>query len=99
MVKRIDEVEFTIFDTETTGLSPDLGDRIVEIAAVRIKGDKVMGTFESLINPGRDVSEAAFSVNHISAEMLISAPRSQEIIPRFLDFIEGSCLCAYNAGF
>jgi DNA polymerase III epsilon subunit family exonuclease len=99
MIKRIDEVEFTIFDTETTGLSPDLGDRVVEIAAIRIKGDKVMGTFESLINPGRDISEAAFNVNHISARMLISAPRSQEIMPRFLDFIEGSCLCAYNAGF
>ena len=99
MYKTIEEAEFTIFDTETTGLSPACGDRIVEIAAVRIKGRKKIATFQSLVNPGRQISEAAFGVNHITEEMLKSAPSFEKIAPKFLDFIKDSLLCSYNAGF
>ena len=99
MPKSIDEIEFTIFDTETTGLSPQIGDRIVEIAAVRLKGKEKIATFQTLLNPGREIREAAFNVNHITPEMLKNAPCIEEIIIEFLDFIKGSCLCSYNAGF
>jgi DNA polymerase III epsilon subunit family exonuclease len=95
----IDEIEITIFDTETTGLEPASGDRIVEIAAVRFKGDKRISVFESLVDPGRPVSEAAFAVNRISSQMLKGAPKSDEVLPKFLDFIKGSCICSYNAVF
>ncbi len=95
----IEKIEFTIFDTETTGLDPSLGDRIVELAAVRFKGRCNLSFFESFVNPGRPVSPEAFSVNKISAEMLISAPLPAEVIPKFMDFIRGSCLCSYNSGF
>lgn len=95
----IDDIEITIFDTETTGLEPASGDRIVEIAAVRFKGDKRISCFESLIDPGRPVSEAAFAVNRISAQMLMGAPKRDEVLPKFLDFIKGSCICSYNAAF
>ena len=47
--------EFVIFDVETTGLSPIDGDRIVEIAAVKVKGDKVVDKFYSLVNPQRSI--------------------------------------------
>jgi len=97
--KKISEIEFTIFDTETTGLSAQAGDRIVEIAAVRFRGQSKFGTFESLINPGREVSAEAFLVNQISGEMLKYAPLAEKIIPAFLDFTKGSILCSYNAGF
>jgi DNA polymerase III epsilon subunit len=99
MGKSLEEVEFVIFDTETTGLEPQSGDRIVEIAAIRFKGKEKLAVFESLVNPRRDISEGAFSVNGITQEMLKGAPEIKELLPKFLEFIRGSCLCSYNAAF
>lgn len=99
MDKHIDEIEFTIYDTETTGLEPEAGDRIIEIAAIRFKGDSRISAFQTLINPKRSISQAAFEVNRISQDMLINAPTIEEVIPGFLAFIQDSCLCSYNAGF
>ncbi|MCK9594067.1 MAG: exonuclease domain-containing protein [Candidatus Omnitrophica bacterium] len=99
MNNKFEEAEFTIYDTETTGLDPGAGDRIVEIAAIRIRSGKRLGSFQSFIDPGRPVSPAAFAVNKISPEMLNGAPLSAEVLPKFLEFIKGSCLCSYNAGF
>ena len=95
----IDEVEFTIFDTETTGLDPALGDRMVEIAAVRLKGDIKLAEFQTLVNPRRQISAAAFQVNWITPEMLKDAPEIEKVMPEFLNFIRGSCVCSYNAAF
>jgi DNA polymerase-3 subunit alpha (Gram-positive type) len=97
--KNIDEVEFTVFDTETTGLEPQSGDRIVEIAAIRFKGNERIATFESLLNPHRPISEGAFQVNKITPDMLKDAPGIELILPKFLDFIKDTCLCSYNAEF
>jgi len=99
MNNKFEEAEFTIYDTETTGLDPECGDRIVEIAAVRVRSGQRLGSFQSFIDPGRPISPAAFAVNKITPEMLSSAPKAEEILPKFLDFIKGSCLCSYNAGF
>jgi len=99
MTQHINDVEFTIFDTETTGLDPASGDRIVEIAAVRFKGAQRLGEFQRLVDPHREVSEAAYKVNRISADMLKDAPDMLKVMPQFLKFIKGSCLCSYNAGF
>ena len=95
----IDEIEITIFDTETTGLKPEEGDRIVELAALRVKAKEKIAVFDELINPGREISPAAFAVNKITSEMLKDAPRVETVMPKFLDFIKGSCLCSYNAEF
>jgi DNA polymerase III epsilon subunit family exonuclease len=99
MDKNIEEVEFVIFDTETTGLDPGSGDRIVEIAAMRFKSLEKLGQFQSLINPGRQISPQAFEVNRISPDMLADSPKAEEVLPGFLDFIKGSCLCSYNLPF
>lgn len=99
MNKNLDEIEFTIFDTETTGLEPQSGDRIVEIAAIRFKAKERIGTFQSLVNPHRPISQAAFAVNKITAQMLQDAPDITAVLPKFLDFVKDSCLCSYNAGF
>jgi DNA polymerase III epsilon subunit family exonuclease len=99
MAKKLDEIEFTIFDTETTGLDPETGDRIVEIAGIRIKNQETLGVFQTLVSPGRPISEAAFRVNNITARMLEGAPAIEEALPKFLDFAKDSCLCSYNAGF
>ncbi|MDI6606534.1 MAG: 3'-5' exonuclease, partial [Candidatus Omnitrophota bacterium] len=99
MNRTIDDIEITIFDTETTGLEPAAGDRIVEIAGIRLKGKQKLGTFQTLIDPGRPISAAAFEVNGISPEMLEGAPKPEDAIPQFLEFIKGSFLCSYNAAF
>jgi DNA polymerase III epsilon subunit len=99
MPKNLDEIEFTIFDTETTGLEPESGDRIVEIAGIRFKGEEKIATFQTLVNPHRQISPAAFEVNKITSDMLKDAPSIETVMPKFLDFAKDSYLCSYNAGF
>lgn len=95
----LDDIEITIFDTETTGLEPASGDRIVELAGIRFKGDKKIASFSSLVNPQRPISPAAFAVNRITPQMLSGAPTIDAVLPKFLDFIKGSCILSYNAAF
>lgn len=99
MNKNIDDVDFVIFDVETTGLAPKAGDRIIEIAALRYKNGQRKEVFSSLINPCRLISPGAFAVNHISQEMVDSAPGAGEVIPKFLDFAGEACLAGYNVSF
>ena len=99
MTENIDQIEFTIFDTETTGLNSVSGDRIVELAALRVKGQVRIAQFDALINPGRLISPGAFAVNKITPEMLQSAPSIETVMPKFLEFIQRGCLCSYNAEF
>lgn len=99
MRKDIDQVPITIFDTETTGLDPSSGDKIVEIAAVRVVGQEVLGRFHSFVNPRREISPGAFAVNKITADLVKDAPGIEDVLPGFLAFSEGSCLCSYNVPF
>ena len=91
---------YVIFDTETTGLSPQLGDRMVEIAAVRVMNGVVAEeTFHSLINPHRLISPEASRVNGITSEMVNDAPEAAIVIPEFLQFVGTDILVAHNAEF
>lgn len=99
-VMRLDRAQFTIFDVETTGLYPYSGDKICEIAAVRISsGSRAVKKFQSLVNPERPISYGAFSVNGITDDMVKDKPTIDQVLPDFLEFIKGSVLVAYNAGF
>jgi DNA polymerase III epsilon subunit len=98
-MKTLTEETFVIFDVETTGLSPMAGDRIVEIAAMKLEGLRPLEKFHSLVNPQREISWGAYEVNHISQEMVEDAPTAQEVLPSFLKFAEGACLVAHNAKF
>jgi len=95
----INEVEFTIFDTETTGLKFIDGERVVEIAALRFKNQTIKAHFDSLINQPRPVSAGAFAVNKITAQMVAAAPPAKDVLSEFLKFSQGSCLGSYNAEF
>lgn len=99
MDRKIDDVDFVVFDVETTGLQPKSGDRIIEIAAVRYKNGQTCDYFSSLINPQREISPAAFAVNHISQEMVDAAPLASSVLPEFLEFTGKSCLAGYNVMF
>jgi DNA polymerase III subunit epsilon len=92
---------FTVFDTETTGLDPQRGHKIIEIAGVRIEGgiiceDKV---FVSLVNPERDIPAEARQVNKISDADVAGAPTIDQVLPQFLSFAADSILVAHNAEF
>jgi len=95
----IGQTEYVIFDVETTGLSPQGGDRIVEIAAVRMKNLKIVDTFESLVNPQRKIPEEAQQINHITEAMVAEAPAAKEVLPKLIDFVAGACLVGHNIKF
>ena len=89
---------FTVFDVETTGMSP-VGDRIVELAALRVDTDGSEREFHTLINPGRPIPPGVISVHHITDDMVIDAPHFSTVGKMFLDFAAGSTLVAHNARF
>ena len=91
--------EFIVFDVETTGLSPADGDRIIEIAAIKVKDRKVIAVLESFINPKRELPASATYVNKITEDMLIGAPTSEEVLPGIIDFIGGGCVVGHNVKF
>jgi DNA polymerase III subunit epsilon len=89
-----------VFDTETTGLNPIGGDRIIEIAAIEILDDKITDNkFNVYIDPERDVPDSAFRVHGISREFLINKPIFNQIIDKFLIFIGNDPIIAHNAEF
>jgi DNA polymerase III subunit epsilon len=91
----------TVFDVETTGLDPRKGDKIVEIAGIRIENGIVdeTKTFVSLVNPERGIPWEARQVNKITDEDVATAPTIDQVLPKFLEFAEGSLLVAHNATF
>jgi DNA polymerase III subunit epsilon len=89
-----------VIDTETTGLDPRSGDRIVEIAAVELVNHLPTGrVFHHYLNPERDMSEDAFAVHGLSTAFLADKPRFAEIAEPFIAFIEGARLVIHNAEF
>ncbi|GGI86192.1 DNA polymerase III subunit epsilon [Shewanella hanedai] len=88
-----------IFDFETTGLSPNQGDRAIEIGAVKLLNGVVVDTFQELMNPGFNVSSFIENYTGISNAMLYSAPSCAEVMNRFADFIGDDNLVAHNASF
>jgi len=95
----IKQSEFVIFDVETTGLSPVDGDRIIEIAAVRVKGSQVVDRFYSLVNPQRRIPSQATMVNNITDDMVEAAPVSADVLPQMINFIGGACVAGHNVRF
>ncbi len=96
---RLEDTEYVFFDVETTGLNPLNGDRVIEIAAVKVRRGETIDVFSSLVDPGTGVRLEAQEVNRITAEMLSGAPPPEEVFPRMLDFIGGACLVGHNVKF
>lgn len=88
-----------VLDFETTGLSPDQGDRAIEIGAVKLVDGKAVETFQKLMYPGRRIDSFIESYTGITNSMLKSAPPCEEVIAEFSDFINGYNLVAHNASF
>ena len=89
-----------VLDTETTGLDPNSGDRIVEIGAVELYNHMPTGkTYHQYINPQRDMPDGAFAVHGLSAEFLSGKPLFKDIAQAFLDFVGDSKMVIHNAAF
>jgi DNA polymerase III subunit epsilon len=89
-----------VFDTETTGLSPLTGDRVVEIGGIELINHIPTGRhFHKYLNPERAMTEEAFRVHGLSDEFLRDKPRFGEIAEGLLDFLGDSVLIAHNAPF
>ena len=87
-------------DTETTGLSPNDGDRILEIACIETKDlIPTKKIFHKLINPERKVSQEAFKVHGLSNDFLQDKQKFKEIAEELLEFIDGKKLIIHNAPF
>jgi DNA polymerase-3 subunit epsilon len=89
-----------ILDTETTGLEPRLGHRIIEIAGVELVNRRLTGRhFHRYVNPGRDSDEGALQVHGLTTEFLSDKPRFAEIVDELLEYIKGAELIIHNAPF
>lgn len=89
-----------ILDTETTGLDPALGHRIIEIAGIEIVNRRLTGRhFHRYVNPERESEEAALRVHGLTADFLEDKPKFGEIVEEFLEFVQGAELVIHNAAF
>ena len=89
-----------VLDTETTGLEPRQGHRIIEIGCVELNNRRVTPRyFHHYLNPGREIEDGAFEIHGISNEFLSSKPGFKDIAQEFVDFIRDSEVIIHNAPF
>jgi DNA polymerase III subunit epsilon len=100
MTTRTSNKRIIVLDTETTGLSPQDGHRIIEIGCVELIKRRLTGNrFHVYINPNRAIDEGAIAVHGITNEFLQDKPYFADIAEEFLDFIRGAELVIHNAPF
>lgn len=89
-----------VFDTETTGLDPANGDRVIEIGCVELVNRITTGThFHRYLNPERDIAQAAVAVHGLTVDFLSDQPLFAEVVEEFLEFVGDAPLVAHNADF
>jgi DNA polymerase-3 subunit epsilon len=99
--RRLSELAYTVFDTETTGLDPGAEDEIISIGALRIVNGHLLEheRFTRLVDPRRPVSQASQQVHGITPQMLAGQPGIEQVLPAFHRFAEDTVLVAHNAAF
>jgi len=94
-------LSYTVFDTETTGLDPAGGDKIIQIGAVRIVNGRLLRaeSFEQLVDPRRTIPAAGIPIHGIRPEMVVGQPTIDRVLPAFHDYARDTVLVAHNAAF
>ena len=101
LLAELSDLEYVVFDTETTGLRLSEGDRAISISGLRIRRGRIQNAelFDSLINPGRSIPPESISFHHIEDHMVADAPSIKQVYPQFVEFIGDAVLVAHNAAF
>lgn len=94
----IREAPIVVFDLETTGLDPT-ADRIIEVGAIKLENLKPVAEFSSLVSTSIELTDDIIRLTGINPAMLEGQPSIEEVLPRFLEFIDGCILVAHNAEF
>lgn len=94
-----DTVHQVFFDVETTGLNPQLGDRVCEVGIVVAQGEQILETYSSLVNPLRPISPGAAAVNGLTDELLRDQPTFAEIADEVIGRLHGQIVVCHNAPF
>lgn len=95
----LSEIPLVFLDTETTGLAPRFGDRMVEIALARFRGDAMENFYTTLLNPERSISPGAARIHGITDSAVRDAPRFRDVAEQVRAEMEGAVLVAHNAPF
>ena len=95
----LNEIRFACLDTETTGLSPETGGKICEIAVSVSQGGRVVDEFSTLLNPGMPMSPEVIAIHGITNEMVKDAPFFADVLPRLLGLLDNCVIVAHNADF
>jgi len=93
------QVYFAFLDVETTGLDPNSGDKICEIAVIKTLDGQIVDEFVTIVNPGRSIPERAVSIHGITEAMVKSAPLFRDIATYLLNFLNDTVIVAHNARF
>lgn len=99
--RRLGELTYVAFDTETTGLEPSLGDEIVSVAGVRIVGGRLCAddVFDRLVDPGRPIPEPSVRIHGVSDDMVRGEAPASVVLEEFRAFCGGAVLVAHNSAF
>ena len=97
----LNELAFTVFDTETTGLDPKGGDKIISIGSIRIVNGRLLHDerFDQFVDPERSLPFESIKIHGIQPEMLKGQPTINKVLPLFQQFAEDTVLVAHNAAF
>lgn len=88
-----------VIDFETSGLSPNMGDRTIEVGAVLLKNNQIIDRYQSLMNPGMKISSFIEDFTGITNKMLSTAPKINQVMAELKNFIGDHPLVAHNASF
>ena len=99
--RKLTDLVYTVFDTETTGLNPLEGDEIIQVGATRIVNGKLLRQecFDQLVDPRRNIPAASIPIHGIRPEMVKGQPTIDVVLPAFYTFAHDTVLVAHNAAF
>lgn len=90
--------DYTVVDIETTGLSPGQCE-IIEISALKVRDDKIVDSFSSLVKPSKNINSFITNLTGITNDMVQNAPGIVSVLPAFIDFVSDDCLLGHNVNF
>ena len=98
-MKKLTEDTYIVFDLETTGLSSNEGDSIIEIGAVKLANGEIIDRFDELVDPNKLLDPKITEITSITDDMLKGKPNEREVVLRFMDWCGNTPMVAHNARF